>query len=349
MEKEDKIRIAITAGIGGLILLILVLYIALSGQKKTGDVKQTEDTASQALSIESVSNSDTSGKGTTKDNSLESSIGSEEKTDDAALASTSQPVGTTDKTEITAKKYISGNSFYETKNAVLKNVYKKVSYDVKAQLSDLYKYFSDGNGDAIRDLVHLERYEAMSYSLSGSNNYYYYGETNEEGLPNGLGVAVYADDQYYFGNFENGVRSGNGQWYSFYPEYSVYVVKEHMYSGEWSGDLPNGQGQEHFDYDQKFMNKDDLYIQNAIGNFINGYYNGEMYIITVNNNYDTKEWLGTCDSGNWIQVSGSTEDKKGRVPALSERENEDNHIWLLKDRMVDNGIKGIISGGKQVQ
>ena len=54
-----------------------------------------------------------------------------------------------------------------------------------------------------------------------------------------------------------------------------------MYSGQWADDRPNGKGQEHYDYDPEYMNSVDIYLQNIIGVFSEGLYNGSMYVITV--------------------------------------------------------------------
>ncbi|WP_029232034.1 hypothetical protein [Butyrivibrio sp. VCB2006] len=332
MEKEEKIKIAITAGIAGLILLILVLFLALSGVKDSkSDEKALNDNITEYAS--SLVEADKAGDHASLDASSE----------DAATESTSSiPYSE----YVNSKKgTVSGNSFYETKGAVLKDVYKKITYDTNAQLKEMLTYWEQGNDEAVRDLAHLDRFEAMSLSLSGSNDFYYYGEVNADGLPDGNGIAVYGDDQYYYGHWKDGLRSGSGKWVCFYPSYSQYVVTEHLYTGEWVDDKPNGQGQEHYDYNPDYMNYEDIYLQNAIGCFSNGYYTGEMYIITVDKNYDTKEWLGTCDSGNWIQVLNTTLDAKGRIPVLSERENPSNLLYMNEKKIIDNGVTGIITGG----
>jgi hypothetical protein len=331
MDREEKIKIAITAGIAGLILLILILFLALSGTGSKDDEQKLNDNIAEYAS-------------NLAEGAEASSIAATDvSVDDAATESTSfVPYSE----YVNSKKgTVSGNSFYDTKGAVLKDVYKTLKYDRDAQLQEMFTYFEAGNEDAVRDLAHLERFEAMSFSLDGTKDFYYHGEVNGNGQPDGIGLAVYANDQYYYGHWKDGVRSGDGKWISFYPSYSEYVVKEHMYFGEWLDDMPNGRGQEHYDYNQEYMNSADLYLQNAIGYFANGYYNGEMYVITVDNNYDTKEWLGTCDMGNWVQVLNTSEDSKGRIATLSERENVDNHIWMVKNKAVDNGVSGIITGG----
>lgn len=341
MERDEKIKVAITAGIAGLILLILVLYLALSGN--TGNNKEDEalldenitEYASLLNSVDSGSSSDMS--------TLESSQ------DLASAADSGSSAGINSLTNAGFKDSISGNCFYETNSPVLKDKYKEVKFDAQSFLAELLSYWDAGNGEAIRELAHLERYEAMSFSLNGTKNFYYYGDTNEEGLPNGHGVAVYANNQYYFGEWANGVRSGAGTWFAFYPDYDTNVVKEHMFSGEFAGDLPNGNGQDHYDYNQQYMNDKDIYIQNAIGNFANGLYDGEMYLITVNNLYETIEWTGNCYKGTLEMIPNSSKDPKGYIPVFSERENKDNHMWMPEEMTKNIGVSGMISGGNLVK
>ena len=346
MDKQEKIKIAITAGIAAVILLILVLVLTLSGGKDNGDeqrlsenITEYAETGSGEASIDNtlVGGADeAASQKSSQDETESSTIASNQ--DASALASSLD-------TKDAVNRSVSGNSFYPTDTAVLKNVYKGVKIDKDTQLKEMYTYWASQNMDAVRDLAHLERYEVMSYGLSGTLDYYYYGDRNSEGLPNGTGLAVYADDQYYFGQWVNGARSGSGTWISFYPGYSQYVVTEHLYVGEWSDDLPCGKGQEHYDYDLKLMNSEDKYVQNAIGDFSKGLYNGEMYIITVDQEGETTEWTGKCNNGNFEQVLYAAVDKKGKIPVLSERENADHHLYMTIEGASNNGVRGIITGG----
>ena len=343
MNKEEKIKVAITAGVASVILLILVLFLALSGKKGNDEERMNENITDYAGSNQAstdVSAGDLGGSAALAESSAESPANS--SADSSASAAS---VTATSEYKDTAKNSVSGNSFYATNTAVLKDVYKGMKYDLNAQMQEMYAYWADGNTEAVRELAHLERFEAMSYSLSGSNDFFYYGDTTGDGVPNGTGLAVYAGDQYYFGEWSEGVRSGNGTWFSFYPNYSQYVVKEHMYTGEWAGDLPNGQGQEHYDYVSEFMNNADIYLQNAIGGFKDGYYNGDMYIITVNKNGDASEWDGTCNRGTWEQVLHASFDTKGKIPVLSLKEDPERHVYMTKEGLKNNGVSGIITGG----
>lgn len=343
MEREEQIRVAITAGIVGLILLILILFLALSGGKSDDDRRLSENIAEYA-SIGKSENSEVAADS--------SASASSEDSESAAKALSSSDSASAGKSAVayseylqTAKGDVSGNGFYATATPLLKDVYKNVSYDLESQLQEMSTYWQDGNAEAVRDLAHLERFEAMSYSLKGTNDFYYYGDKNESGLPSGKGLAVYADSQYYYGDWADGVRSGEGAWFCFYPNYSTYVVIEHMYSGNWQNDLPNGEGQEHFDYNPDYMNNSDVYLQNAIGSFEGGLYNGDMYIINVEKGGGTVEWLGRCTKGVFDRVSGMSDDAKGNIPVLKMRLDEKKVFYMAKNKNKDLGVKGIITGG----
>ena len=353
MEREEKIKIAITSGIAAVILLLLVLVIALGGRKDNADEEKLAENITQYADASaspgavfdekaSADKEDTvseDSKSTSEsDDAKDSTSGNESSTDTKSLTDSSDKKNT-------AASSVSGNSFYDTQTPRFKDVYKAVKYDRSIQMSEMYGYWSAGNMEAVRDLAHLERFEAMSYSLSGTNDFYYYGDTSSEGIPNGMGLAVYADDQYYYGQWVNGVRSGDGCWISFYPSYSNYVVTEHMYTGQWADDLPNGQGQEHYDYNQELMNEEDVYLQNAIGGFATGNYNGSMYVITLDSDGDTTEWEGVCENGEWIQVPHASKDNKGKIPVLSERENTERHLYMSAQGARGNGVSDITAGG----
>ena len=186
------------------------------------------------------------------------------------------------------------------------------------QLKELYDYWDAYKLDAVADLVRLERLQKVSEELKGTNKYYYYGSVDRLGRPSGKGLALYEDNTYYFGEWKEGLRHGKGMWLevAIYneenPEQNLGLV-EHSYNGEWSKDLPNGQGQEHFSYDYSVLNiesiKDIKCIANVIGGFKDGYYNGEMYVMTVDAVGNTKDWGGVCNNGVWdVVYKGSSTD-----------------------------------------
>lgn len=186
------------------------------------------------------------------------------------------------------------------------------------QLKELFEYWDAYKLDAVAELVRLERLQKVSKELEGTDKFYYYGEVDRLGRPSGKGLAVYEDNTYYCGEWKDGVRHGKGMWLEVaiyteeYADYNLGVI-EHSYSGQWSKDLPNGEGQEHFSYDVYLLKqenmKDGKCITNVIGTFKDGYYDGDMYIMTIDSARRSIDWYGTCKNGVWepIEIGSSTD------------------------------------------
>lgn len=228
--------------------------------------------------------------------------------------------------------YISGNM----------RSYTKDNY----QLPELYAYWDDYRLDAVNDLIRLERVREITDSLGNSSDYYYHGETNSKGLPDGRGLAVYAKNTYYFGEWKNGKRSGDGMWLQIFLSDEGVVngvkgVTEHQYSGTWSNDLPNGAGQEHIEYDYKQI-EGAFVINNAIGDFKDGYYNGKMYIMTVDSLGKTTDWYGNAKAGSFEYLSEKVTvlGKRAiwKVGEGSHTEEEDGCRWIMPE---DNNNFGV--------
>lgn len=217
------------------------------------------------------------------------------------------------------------------------------------QLKELYEYWDAYKLDAVADLVRLERLQKISKELKGKDKFYYYGSLDRLGRPSGKGLAVYGDNTYYFGEWKEGLRHGKGMWL----EVAIYTegnqdenlgVIEHSYNGEWSKDLPNGQGQEHFSYDYEILKEDFIEgkcISNVIGGFKDGYYHGEMYIMTVDEKGNSTEWNANCDNGAWEVIQkGQTSDSVWESYEADEKGNYQYHYWPSKDNR-NCGIMGL--------
>lgn len=350
MEGNDKKRIYITAGIIAALLLIVVIMIATSGRNDDDTIaevssnsgahttgvtqEQTED-ADAAVSTDGGSLEEETGAMETEEGApLPQGSGAERGATkvEAAPAQTSAPSDASGAASTAPKVIVpkEGYIFYEPGRPKLKASYQGVAYDTEAELKVLFDYWDAKNLDAVRDLIALPRYEAISATLKGSNDFYYHGARDAAGKPHGKGVAVYADNQYYCGDFANGVRAGKGEWLQRYPSYMNDVMIEHYYTGEWAGDLPNGKGQDHFEYDENKMNDEQLFLLNAIGTFKDGAYDGEMYIMIEETDGTYTEWTGNCKAG-VFDVFGSPDDH-ARVAILRSYHDEDHYIWVKPDR-----------------
>lgn len=232
--------------------------------------------------------------------------------------------------------------------------YKPATYTQRkiedGQLKELFEYWDAYKLDAVADLVRLERIQEISEELKGTGHFYYYGSFDKLGRPSGKGLAVYENNTFYCGDWKDGLRHGKGMWlqvaiYDETNQNSNLGLVEHSYNGQWSKDLPNGQGQEHFSYDFDVLKeeslKDGFVIANVIGGFKDGYYDGEMYIMTVDDKGNSKDWTGKCKKGVWeIMVAGNTTHAVWSLTTQDESGNTIYHYMFPKENK-NFGIIGL--------
>ncbi len=217
-----------------------------------------------------------------------------------------------------------------TATTVQGKLYQNVEYDIQNQLAEMMAYWADNNQEALNDLVFLDRFKAMSYSLIGTNDYYYYGEEDAAGIPSGVGLAVYADNKYYYGSWTGGKRSGEGS-FMHYHIHEDAVSKDaysyHFYVGEWKSDLPDGNGTEHYEFNLHNLQAGIGYNSNLIGSYKEGLYNGEFYITNLYNDGNVKEWDATAKDGAFVYQSAN-KDKAGRRTVQVDCTDANNYIWM---------------------
>lgn len=229
-----------------------------------------------------------------------------------------------------------------------KTDYSKVKFDKDAQLQEMMTYWEDNNQKALDDLAKLDRYIAMSWQLKGTTDFYYYGGVNANGQPEGKGIAVYADNQYYYGDWKEGVRSGTGTWihYHIHPtDNAKDLYTYHQYTGGWAGDLPEGEGSEHYDYNLALLAEGVGYDANLIGSYAGGLVHGDFYITNLYADESTKEWNASAEHGSWIYLN-ENKDKKGNRTVHVEIEDPDNYIWMHPKDNVNIGVPCLISKNK---
>lgn len=226
--------------------------------------------------------------------------------------------------------------------------YSKIEYDKDAQLKEMMAYWADNNQKALDDLANLDRFIAMSWSLKGTDDCYYYGDVDGNGQPSGKGIAVYADNQYYYGDWKNGVRSGNGTWIHYHihqVENTTDLYTYHQYTGGWENDLPSGEGSEHYDYNTALLKEGIGYDTNLIGSYSEGLVDGEFYLTNIYSDGSTKEWNATAEHGSWVYQS-ENKDKKGNRTVYVNVSDPDNYIWMQPKDNVNIGVPCLISKNK---
>lgn len=220
------------------------------------------------------------------------------------------------------------------------------AYTKEFILKEAYPYFADNNQDAIWDLAHLKRYVKLSKELEGTEEYYYQGDVDGDGKPHGTGLAIYEKNSYYFGQWSHGVRSGKGTWYRYYigqrnKTNAMGVYMSHSYAGEWKNNLPNGQGAEHYDVDiSKLEPTRKIMIQNVVGNFTDGLYDGDMYANTTDYIGNIQEWDGIAENGVftlWRDMSAI-----GECSVWRYREDKNICLDIDKSENKNQGIRELL-------
>ena len=226
--------------------------------------------------------------------------------------------------------------------------YSKIAYEIEPQLKEMMTYWADNHQQALDDLANLDHFKAMSWSLKGTENYYYYGDINGSGQPHGTGIAVYADNQYYYGEWVNGLRSGKGTWIHYHiheKENKTDLYKYHQYTGGWKNDLPDGEGSEHYDYNMELLKEREGYNTNLIGSYKEGLIHGEFYLTNIYDDGNVKEWNAQADMGTWIKRHEQA-DPKGNYPVYVDVYDDDNYIWMNPRVNKNIGVPCMITPNK---
>lgn len=226
--------------------------------------------------------------------------------------------------------------------------YDKISFDKDEQLKEMMTYWADNNQKALDDLANLDRFKAMSWKLRGTKDFYYYGDVDGNGQPNGTGIAVYADNQYYYGGWANGTRSGEGTWIHYHihtTPSTTDLYTYHQYTGSWKNDLPDGEGSEHYDCNTELFVENVGYNTNLIGSYSEGLIDGEFYITNIYSDGNVKEWYAQANHGSWV-YQNENKDAEGRRPVQVEDRNPDNYIWMSPAENKNIGVQCLISVNK---
>ncbi|MCM1126772.1 MAG: hypothetical protein NC429_09895 [Lachnospiraceae bacterium] len=342
-SQMDKAKLIVGVVPVVLIIIILAVTLIVNGNKK--DKTQTEDLQQSIMDYAdesrpaegaAVKREEVTAEPSDEDKAPEASAVPEEVSEDNSLPKD-------DQTEAEA----SPTPYRQVMNTE-KTDYSKVSYNRDEQLKEMMAYWADNNQKALDDLANLDRFKAMSWALKNTMDFYYYGDRNASGQPEGKGIAVYADNQYYYGDWKNGQRSGDGTWIHYHihnTDSSTDPCLYHQYTGSWAEDLPDGEGSEHYDYEASLIKQNKIYNTNLIGSYSKGLVHGDFYLTTFYAENEYREWNAKGDHGSWI-YQNENKDKVGRKPVYVSTLNPDDYIWMLPKENKNIGVPCLISAKK---
>ena len=216
------------------------------------------------------------------------------------------------------------------------------------QMAEICGYWDAYKMDAVADLIRLERVRILTNNLDGTNHFYYYGDLNSNGEPEGKGLSIYANNAYYYGEWKDGVRSGRGMWIQFFDN-PIEIngnkgIVEQSYNGMWANDYPYGQGQLHVDYDKESLTEEPV-IANVIGGFADGYCHGEMYIMAITATRPQIDWIADAEYGVFKPLE-PTPNEQGEYPVWERlrRIREDDALieYMTPEENTGFGIYGLL-------
>lgn len=148
---------------------------------------------------------------------------------------------------------------------------KQMQESLSSLMKKLYEALMDGKIKRVRKLIHSSEYETW---VAEGNTYYYSATTERriEQIPSSRGLVIYGSGYIYCGSFENAKRSGKGKYFGLSNDELGYF----LYSGQWSDDLPNGEGTLNTVMEYPYGSKNQQFIVTVQGQYRNGLENGRM-------------------------------------------------------------------------
>lgn len=335
-KKRDMIPIAAIAIF--LVIIIILCVVRLNGRKN----REAENGSPVTQESVEILNSGETVQETESETETKTSVALQTQEDGTESESTIENELPSGKSKTVSQKTVTGKTISGNDPFAAAEGVNKTNEEM---LLEMAGYWEQDNLEAVEDLAHLAWFMKMSASITDENTFYYYGERNSSGQPEGTGIACYADNSYYYGQWVGGKREGQGEWIRYYVYYDDDLASDraytmHMYMGEWANDMPNGDGQEHYELDMSQAAKNERYLQNVIGTFQDGLYSGEMYLTTLNVDGNQEEWNGFAEEGIWSPYGAATNKKE--IPICQDVDDDNNYLWITVKSNKDRGINELM-------
>lgn len=153
------------------------------------------------------------------------------------------------------------------------------------------------NAQALYDLQLSEEGQALAKLVGDEGSYIYIPEGSTSGK--GIGFYSFAGcdcDQWYYGDYVEGKREGNGIWYFLGISASDGSLYKEVYNGQWSGDLPNGTGHQTIVIGETVRTNQDFQVTN-------GLFNGTYPINDTLEDGTTVSGSYTIQDGKYVTIS----------------------------------------------
>lgn len=211
------------------------------------------------------------------------------------------------------------------------------------KLSKLIELFSAEKPDldAIKEMIRTEEFVDMVDEVIGNNNSFYYGDRDENGRRSGKGIAVYENGYYYYGDYADDMRNGEGIYIrAVYSESSS--IGSYIFEGTFANDKPNGKGTATANYYKDKISSAGLVKQVITGEYVDGLENGTMNLTGTSKAGASVKYTYKVENG--VAVKSSNEDSgiKGQYIIAKSSDEKSN---LTSDGS-SRGVEGFVEAGE---
>lgn len=208
------------------------------------------------------------------------------------------------------------------------------------KLSQLYSLFNveKPDMDAIKEMIRSQDFVTMVDEVIGQNNSFYFGDRDEQGRRSGKGIAVYADGYFYYGDFLDDMRNGQGIYIrAVYSESAS--IGSYVFEGTFENDKPNGKGTATSNFYKDKISASELVKQVITGEYKDGLESGSMNLTGLTKGGATVKYNYKVENG--VAVKSSNEDSgiKGQYIIAKSSDEKSN---LTSDGSV-RGVEGFLN------
>lgn len=183
-----------------------------------------------------------------------------------------------------AEKYVEGNNYEAAQKSMKKALEQtpkdeellKASEELDKKAEEMNAYtktmeaaiaaIEADDAQALNELQESDAGKALAEMIGDEGSYIYIAEGGKTGK--GIGYYSFAGcecNEWYYGDYKDGIREGNGIWYYVNPNMGNGALYKEVYTGQWSADKPNGTGHQYIasgdtvHKDQDYTVKDGLF------------------------------------------------------------------------------------------
>lgn len=204
-------------------------------------------------------------------------------------------------------------------------------------LSGVFKTFEAGDIDDVKELLRTPEIKDFADEIVSEDISYYYGSKDADGKRSGKGIAMYVNGYFYYGDFENDVRSGEGTWMrAVYSDSSA--IGSYIFKGTWANDKPNGAGEATSNFYKDKISSNEMVKQIIKGEYKDGLENGSMNLSGATKGGSSVNYTYKAEDGIAVQSSKGDSGIKGQYIIAKSSDGKSN---LTSDGS-KRGVEGFI-------